>query len=240
MSETVLALSGIVHTFVQGKVTLEVLRGADLEINEGEIVALVGPSGSGKSTLLHIAGLLEPPTSGGVDLCGEDCGSLGDHARTGLRRNKIGFVYQYHHLLPEFTALENIAIPQIIAGIPRSRALERALELLEWLGLGDRAKHRPGRLSGGEQQRVAIARALAKDPDILLCDEPTGNLDFRTGQQILGLLQSLTSERGKTCVLVTHNSAIAAIGNRALRLRDGRVQSDEVNSDPVAASDVEW
>ncbi len=221
MSETVLALSGIVRTFVQGKVALEVLRGADLEIKEGEIVALVGPSGSGKSTLLHIAGLLEPPTSGGVELCGEDCGSLGDHARTGLRRNKIGFVYQYHHLLPEFTALENIAIPQIIAGIPRSQARERALELLEWLGLGDRAKHRPGRLSGGEQQRVAIARALANAPRLLLADEPTGNLDPATASDVFAVLLSLVRGAGLAALVATHNPDLASRMDSVVRLEDG-------------------
>ena len=175
MSDIVLQLGGIVRTFVQGKSTLAVLRGANLKVRAGEIVALVGPSGAGKSTLLHIAGLLERPDEGEVILAGLACGGMGDDERTRMRRVNLGFVYQYHHLLPEFSALENVIIPQSIAGLAPAESARRAKELLACLGLTEREDHRPARLSGGEQQRVAIARALANAPKVLLADEPTGN-----------------------------------------------------------------
>ncbi len=221
MSERVLALGGVVRTFEQGRTTLRVLRGVDLELREGEIVALVGPSGSGKSTLLHIAGLLERPDAGEVSICGESSRIFDDDARTRMRRDNIGFVYQYHHLLPEFSALENILIPQIIAGLDRVQARARALELLKWLDLSDRAGHRPGRLSGGEQQRVAVARALANAPKLLLADEPTGNLDPGTAGDVFSVLLRLTRGAGLAALVATHNPALAARLDRTVRLENG-------------------
>jgi lipoprotein-releasing system ATP-binding protein len=221
MSDTVLALGGVVRTFEQGRTTLEVLRGVDLELREGEIVALVGPSGSGKSTLLHVAGLLEKPDAGEVSICGESSRIFDDDARTRARRHNIGFVYQYHHLLPEFSALENILIPQIIAGLDRGQARARAMELLEWLDLSDRASHRPGRLSGGEQQRVAMARALANAPKLLLADEPTGNLDPGTAGDVFAVLLRLTRGAGLAALVATHNPDLAARMDRIVRLEDG-------------------
>jgi len=221
MSDRVLALGGVVRTFQQGRTTLEVLRGVDLELREGEIVALVGPSGAGKSTLLHIAGLLERPDAGEVSICGESSRVFDDDARTRMRRHNIGFVYQYHHLLPEFSALENILIPQIIAGLDRVQARARALELLKWLDLSDRASHRPGRLSGGEQQRVAIARALANAPKLLLADEPTGNLDPGTAGDVFSVLLQLTRGAGLAALVATHNPALAARLDRTVRLENG-------------------
>jgi len=223
MSEPLFRLSGIVRTYRQGRNELEVLRGIDLEVGEGEIVALVGPSGAGKSTLLHVAGLLEKPDGGEVFMAGEPCGSLDDDARTAMRRHNIGFVYQYHHLLPEFSAKENIAIPQIIAGLKRSEAAARAAELLDWLGLSERASHRPGRLSGGEQQRVAIARALANAPKLLLADEPTGNLDPHTADDVFSMLLKLARGAGLAAVVATHNPTLAGKMDRTVRLEEGRL-----------------
>ena len=217
----VLALSGITRAFKQGKRVLDVLRGADLEIQAGEVVALVGPSGSGKSTLLQIAGLLEQPTSGDIRIDGQSCVGLGDDDRTKIRRYNIGFVYQYHHLLPEFSALENITIPQIIAGIEKAVARSRARELLEWMGLSDRGDHRPGQLSGGEQQRVAIARALAASPRVLLADEPTGNLDPETAEDVFGVLMHLARGAGLAALVATHNPDIARRMDRIVRVENG-------------------
>lgn len=221
MSETVLRLDGIHRAFDQGRTRLEVLRGIDLEVSTGEIVALVGPSGSGKSTLLYIAGLLEPPDSGEVAVCGESCGAIGDDDRTRLRRHNVGFVYQHHHLLPEFSAIENVAIPQIIAGMGRREAHRRAGELLGWLGLSERASHRPGQLSGGEQQRVAIGRALANAPRLLLADEPTGNLDPDTASDVFEVLLKLARGAGLAAIIATHNGDLAARMDRVVRLKDG-------------------
>lgn len=217
----VLALSGITRTFKQGKRVLDVLRGADLEIQSGEVVALVGPSGSGKSTLLQIAGLLEQPTAGDIRIDGQSCVGLNDDDRTKIRRYNIGFVYQYHHLLPEFSALENITIPQIIAGIAKPVARNRARELLEWMGLSDRGDHRPGQLSGGEQQRVAIARALAASPRVLLADEPTGNLDPETAEDVFGVLMHLARGAGLAALVATHNPDIARRMDRIIRVENG-------------------
>ncbi len=227
MSEPVFRLDGISKTYHQGLKSLEVLRGVDLQAGEGEIVALVGPSGAGKSTLLHIAGLLERPDAGEVYLSGEACGTLGEDGRTNLRRHNIGFVYQYHHLLPEFSALENIALPQIIKGVGKKAAHERARELLEWLGLADRATHRPGQLSGGEQQRVAISRALANSPRVLLADEPTGNLDPHTADEVFQVLLKLARGAGLAAVIATHNPILASMMDRAVRLEDGHLEPEK-------------
>lgn len=223
MSSAVLELSQIGRTFLQGKSKLEVLRGVDLKLQPGEIVALVGPSGAGKSTLLQIAGLLEKPDAGDVTICSEICTGMNDDGRTRQRRHNIGFVYQYHHLLPEFTATENIAIPQILAGVSRSVARSRALELLEWLGLSERATHRPARLSGGEQQRVAIGRALANAPKLLLADEPTGNLDPHTADEVFNVLLKLARGAGLAALIATHNPALAARMDRIVRLEDSHL-----------------
>ena len=227
MNETpvkpVLSLDGVVRQFGRGHTQLQVLKGADLTISSGEIVALVGPSGSGKSTLLQIAGLLEHADGGEVYISGEASSKLGDDRRTELRRKHLGFVYQYHHLLPEFSALENIAIPQIIAGLGKTVAKERAHQLLETLGLEARATHRPAELSGGEQQRVAIGRALANAPDLLLADEPTGNLDPETANEVFNMLLSLTRQVGLTALIATHNPELAARMDRIVRLEDGHL-----------------
>jgi lipoprotein-releasing system ATP-binding protein len=221
MNDVVLKLSEVVRTFRQGRVTLEVLRRIDLEVRAGEIVALVGPSGAGKSTLLHVAGLLEPPDGGEVAISGEPAGALNDDGRTRLRRHKIGFVDQYHHLLPEFSALENIIVPQMIAGLGRREARSRARQLLKSLGLAERWNHRPGKLSGGEQQRVAIARALANVPSLLLADEPTGNLDPATAAGVFSVLLQLTRGAGLAALVATHNPNLAASLDRTVRLEDG-------------------
>ncbi len=219
----VLGLSGVQRTFHQGPDALEVLRGIDLEVRSGEIVALVGPSGSGKSTLLHIAGLLEMPDAGEVAISERSCSGMNDDARTAMRREHLGFVYQYHHLLPEFTALENVAIPGIVAGFGRSQARARARELLGWLGLEEREKHRPGKLSGGEQQRVAIARALAAGPSLLLADEPTGNLDPATASDVFEVLLKLVRGAGLAALVATHNPDLASRMDRVVRLEEGRL-----------------
>ena len=216
-----LALRDVRRTFIQGDRRLEVLRGASLELQAGEIVALVGQSGSGKSTLLHIAGLLERPDGGDVVVDGKPAGSLGDGARTALRRRFLGFVYQYHHLLPEFSALENVMLPQMLNGLARSQARLRAIDLLRMVQLEQRADHRPGRLSGGEQQRVAIARAVANAPRVLLADEPTGNLDAETADVVFRQLLALVRETGMAALIATHNHELAARMDRTLHLKDG-------------------
>ena len=203
---------------------LPVLRGADLTLRAGEIVALVAPSGTGKSTLLHLARLLERPDGGEVFINGRAAGGLDDSARTTLRREAIGFVYQFHHLLPEFTAEENVCLPQMAAGVSRARAAERARQLLAGFGLTGREHHRPGRLSGGEQQRVAIARALANGPRILLADEPTGNLDVGTSDRVFAELLESARERGLAALIATHNPELAARMDRVVELRDGHLR----------------
>jgi len=220
-----LELRGVRRIFRQAGTELVVLNGIDLVLRPGEIVALVGPSGAGKSTMLHVAGLLERADGGAVLIGGDDCGSLSDDRRTLLRRSEIGFVYQYHHLLPEFSALENVMLPQMIAAVPRRRARQKAAGLLERIGLGPRAGHRPARLSGGEQQRVAIARALANDPKILLGDEPTGNLDQATGENVLEALLSLVRDTGLAALIATHNLDLARRLDRIVALADGRLRT---------------
>jgi lipoprotein-releasing system ATP-binding protein len=221
VGSTALRLSKIVMTFDQTGEKLEILRGADCAVHAGELVALVGPSGAGKSTLLHIAGLLERPIGGDIEIAGVRANGLDDGARTALRRRTIGFVYQFHRLLPEFSALENIVVPQMIAGKPRKAAAERAQALLERVGLGKRADHRPGKLSGGEQQRVAIARALANEPALLLADEPTGNLDPHTAEGVFAVLRELIAETRLGALIATHNLDLARRMDRVIELRDG-------------------
>ncbi len=223
MSE-VLRLDHVRRGFAQGGARLDVLVDATLKLIPGEMVALVGPSGSGKSTLLHIAGLLERGDGGEIFVAGEATSKLNDARRTALRRGTIGFVYQYHHLLPEFSALENIVIPQMIAGKPRRKAAARAEQLLAAVGLTDRASHRPGKLSGGEQQRVAVARSLANEPKLLLADEPTGNLDHRNADETFALLQRLVREGGLAALIATHNLDIARRMDRKLTIDDGVVK----------------
>ena len=221
MSEPVLELKGLQRSFTQGGTTLHVLRGIELTVNRGEVVALVGPSGAGKSTLLHIAGLLEQPDGGQVRLAGQECGALGDERRTDLRRARLGFVYQFHYLLPEFSAEENVVVPQMIAGIAKADAKVRARELLAAMGLAARTDHRPGQLSGGEQQRVAIARALANKPALLLADEPTGNLDPDTSETVFAQFIALARSHGLAALIATHNPALAARMDRTVRLEHG-------------------
>ncbi|WP_168220280.1 ABC transporter ATP-binding protein [Azospirillum thermophilum] len=223
MSETMLELSGIVRRFEQGGTVLDVLRGVELTVRPGELVALVGPSGAGKSTLLHIAGLLERPTAGTVKIAGEDVVGFDDGRRTEVRRRSIGFVYQFHHLLPEFTARENIVLPQMIAGVPKRVARQRADELLHMVGLDQRGSHRPARLSGGEQQRVAIARALANAPSLLIADEPTGNLDPHTAEHVFAMLTAIVRQASVGALVATHNLELAQRMDRVMEMRDGQL-----------------
>jgi lipoprotein-releasing system ATP-binding protein len=216
-----LSLRDIKRTFVQGDRRLEVLKGITLDLKPGEIVALVGQSGSGKSTLLHIAGLLERPDEGDIMVDGRSAGAAGDRERTIMRRQFLGFVYQYHHLLPEFSAIENVMLPQMLNGRSRAEARRRAAELLAMVQLKERADHRPGRLSGGEQQRVAIARAIANTPRVLLADEPTGNLDATTADAVFRQLLALVRETGMTALVATHNPELASRMDRTVTLRDG-------------------
>ena len=216
-----LSLRGIKRTVVQGDRRLEVLKDVSLDLRPGEIVALVGQSGSGKSTLLHIAGLLEQPDDGDVVVDGKAAGRLGDRERTALRRRFLGFVYQYHHLLPEFSAIENVMLPQMLNGLSRSEARVRAADLLAMVQLKDRGEHRPGRLSGGEQQRVAIARAVANAPRVLLADEPTGNLDASTADIVFRQLLALVRETGMAALVATHNPELAARMDRTVTLKEG-------------------
>jgi lipoprotein-releasing system ATP-binding protein len=218
-----LALRGVARTYRGEGGDVPVLRGVDLVLRAGEIVALVAPSGTGKSTLLHLAGLLEQPDGGEVLIGGADCGRLSDTERTAIRRLQVGFVYQFHHLLPEFSALENVLLPQMIAGAGRRAGVARARALLESFGLGARAGHLPGKLSGGEQQRVAIARALANAPGVLLADEPTGNLDVGTADAVFAELLKTVRAQGVAALVATHNMELAARMDRVVTLKDGRV-----------------
>lgn len=224
MSE-VLRLEGITKAYNRGKPgEVRVLNGVDLALGRGEVVALVAPSGAGKSTLLHIAGLLDTPDQGRVIIGGQDMTGLPDRARTEARRDAVGFVYQFHHLLPEFTALENVVIPQLANGVGKAAAEGRAIELLGKVGVGARAGHRPAALSGGEQQRVAFCRALANGPKLLLADEPTGNLDPATSDQVFGVLMELVRSTGLSALIATHNLELAARMDRVVRLAAGRVE----------------
>jgi lipoprotein-releasing system ATP-binding protein len=221
-----LTLDGVERRYGRGETTVEVLNGASLELSPGQSVALIAPSGAGKSTLLHLAGLLERPDAGEVRIAGAATSSMSDDTRTALRRTEIGFVYQFHHLLPEFSALENLVLPQMIAGLPRTQAAVRARELLAYLGLAQRESHRPAELSGGEQQRVAIVRALANDPQILLADEPTGNLDGATGARVVDCLFAEHARQGTSLLLITHDPRLAERCERQLHMSDGRIVED--------------
>lgn len=230
MSEPVLSLRGVTRTYDTATGGLTVLRGVDLDIRPGEVVGLIGPSGSGKSSLLHAAGLLERPTAGEVRIDGEVVGGLPERARTHIRLAKIGFVYQFHHLLPEFDALDNVALPLRIAGLGQKLARERAGELLGRLGLGDRLNHQPSQLSGGERQRVAVARALANRPRLLLADEPTGNLDPATSQTVFEALRDLAHTTGVAALIATHNMELAGHMDRVFALKDGHLEERAAES----------
>jgi len=219
-----LTLDSVERRYGRSETTVEVLSGASLELSAGQSVALVAPSGAGKSTLLHLAGLLERPSAGEVKIGGAATSTMSDDKRTALRRTEIGFVYQFHHLLPEFSALENLVLPQMIAGLPRAQAAARARELLAYLGLAQRESHRPAELSGGEQQRVAIARAVANGPRVLLADEPTGNLDPKTADHVFATLAALVKASGLAALIATHNMDLAARMDRRVTIRDGHIK----------------
>ena len=221
MNSPALEIAGIVRAYREGPGRLDVLRGVSATVQAGEIVALVGPSGSGKTTLLQIAGLLDHADAGEVRISGAPCAAMSDAERTRTRRKRVGFVYQFHHLLPEFSALENVAIPQRIAGRTKAEANAHGHTLLDRLGLAARVRHRPGELSGGERQRVAIARAVANGPELLLGDEPTGNLDHRTAEQVFAALLALVRDTGLAAVVATHNLELAERMDRVLHLQDG-------------------
>ena len=225
MSDPVLTIRGLERSYVTGAGKLSVLRGVDLDVMPGEIVGLIGPSGSGKSSLLHAAGLLEHPDGGRITVLGRDCTDLKDRDRTRVRLATIGFVYQFHHLLPEFTALDNVALPLMIAGKSRAAARERARVLLGELGLAQRVNHQPAQMSGGEQQRVAVARALANSPRLLLADEPTGNLDPTTSGAVFENLYALARKTGVAAVVATHNLDLARHMDRVFALRDGHLEA---------------
>jgi lipoprotein-releasing system ATP-binding protein len=228
MSELVLGpvvhLSGLTRSFEQGGVRIEVLRGVDLTVQPGEIVALLGPSGSGKSTMLQAIGLLEGGFGGKIEISGADATQMAEEERTALRRDRIGFVYQFHHLLPDFTAIENVMLPQLVAGRSQFEAEVRASELLRALGLDERLDHRPSQLSGGEQQRVAVARALANRPALVLADEPTGNLDERTADKVLAQFLDLVRKHDSAALVATHNERLAQSMDRVVRLHEGLLE----------------
>jgi lipoprotein-releasing system ATP-binding protein len=229
MNKAVLSIRGLQRTYVTGAGPLPVLRGVDLDVQPGEIVGLIGPSGSGKSSLLHAAGLLEHPNAGAISIEGVDCSDLSERARTRVRLSTIGFVYQFHHLLPEFTALDNVALPQMIAGASKRAARERALALLGRLGLAERIQHQPAQMSGGEQQRVALARALSNAPRLLLADEPTGNLDPQTSTGVFDSLYELARSQGVAALVATHNVELARRMDRVLALKDGHLEPQNVS-----------
>lgn len=222
--KTILKLVNVDRHYGQAETVLSILKGADFELRAGEIVALVAPSGTGKSTLLHLAGLLEHPDAGEIYINGEACGGLPDDRRTAIRRGDIGFVYQFHHLLPEFTALENIMMPQLIGGLSKKEARERAAQLLDYMRIGHRADHRPAELSGGEQQRVAIARAVANAPLLLLADEPTGNLDPETASYVFDALEALVRQSGLAALIATHNHELAGRMDRRVTIEGGKIR----------------
>ncbi len=226
--DTVLEAKGVFRSFQTGSVILDVLKGVDLEVHQGEIIALIGPSGSGKSTLLHILGALDRPDKGSVDLDSIEVFSLNDKELAHLRNRTVGFVFQFHHLLPEFSALENVMMPKLIAGEGIRNIENKAMELLDEVGLKDRRGHKPGELSGGEQQRVAVARALINDPRIVIADEPSGNLDRNTAESLHNLILDLNRNRNQTFVLATHNTELAQRAHRIFKLKDGRVEQEKL------------
>ncbi len=228
MSEVFLSLEEVSYNYGSGEEVLTIFENASLSVTAGEMVALVAPSGAGKSTLLHVCGLLERVQAGEVGVCGLKTAALSDRGRTQLRRDRIGYVYQFHHLLPEFSAVENVMLPQLIAGIGRESARKRAGELLELMGLGDRASHRPAELSGGEAQRVAIARAAANRPQLILADEPTGNLDPATSDKVFDALTALIANEGAAALIATHNHALARRANRVVTIAEHRVSPLEL------------
>lgn len=231
MSDIVLSLDKVSKSFYQGKSRLVVLKDASLDIKKGEVVGLVGPSGCGKSTLLQIAGLLDNPGSGKVLVNGKNCAKADDKQRTLTRRNDIGFIYQFHHLLPEFSAIENVIMPQLIAGQGAAESRRNAREILTYLGLGNRLEHRPSELSGGEQQRVAIARAIVNKPSILLADEPTGNLDPQTSAEVFKILMKTAKSVGLAMLIVTHNHELASQMDKVVTLKDGMIiKKNKANS----------
>ena len=230
MSNALLEITGLSRSYVTGDKRLDVLKGVDLKVMPGEVVGLIGPSGSGKSSLLHAAGLLERPDAGTIIIEGEDTGDLDERGRTRLRLAKIGFVYQFHHLMPEFDALDNAALPLRMGGLKQAEARALASEMLTKLGLGERMTHQPGQLSGGEQQRVAIARALANRPRLLLADEPTGNLDPATSQAVFGALHELVRSTGVGALIATHNMELAGHMDRVFALKDGHLEERAAES----------
>jgi putative ABC transport system ATP-binding protein len=230
-------LKDLSRTYGEGPTAVHALKGATLDIPPGQFVVILGPSGSGKTTLLNLIGSIDQPTSGSVNVGGTDLGSLDDAGRIDYRRSNVGFIFQFFNLIPTLTAGENV---ELIAELTGSDGSDRADRVLNLVGLGDRIGHFPSELSGGEQQRVAIARALAKEPPVLLCDEPTGELDFETGRRILGLLHQLNRETGRTVLLVTHNAAVGDMADRLLRLHSGEIVSDVLIDSPVAAEELYW
>jgi putative ABC transport system ATP-binding protein len=233
-------LHNVTKTYQMGEVQVHALSGLDLEVQEGEFVVIVGPSGSGKTTTLNLIGGLDTPTSGELIFAGTNIAGYDEKALTAYRRDQIGFIFQFFNLLPTLTAGENVEFALELVERDGQNVHRRARALLEKVGLAERADHFPSQLSGGEQQRVAIARALAKDPPILLADEPTGNLDFRMGQKVLGVMRDLNQQEGRTVVLVTHNTVIGQMGDRVVHLRDGQVAHTEVNAHPLKAGQIEW
>ncbi len=223
-----LTLRDVRKTYTRGRTSVEALRGVDLEVPKGQFLSIMGPSGSGKSTLLNLLGALDRPTGGSIEIGGEAIHALDDDGLTRFRRDKIGFVFQFFNLLPTMSAAENVMLPALLAGKPRDAVEARALKLLEQVGLGARAHHRPDELSGGEMQRVAVARALSTEPRIVLADEPTGNLDSKAGAEILRLVRAVAAESGVTVVMVTHDARAAQVGDRLVRVQDGRIVADEV------------
>jgi len=223
MSNPIVRIASLTRSFEQGSVTIDVLRGVDLEIRPGEIVGLLGPSGSGKSTMLQAIGLLEGGFGGRIEIAGTNASALNGDERTALRRDHLGFVYQFHHLLPDFNAIENVILPQLVAGKSQAEAQARAIELLSALGLAERLDHRPSQLSGGEQQRVAVARALANKPELVLADEPTGNLDEATADRVFEQFLKLVRGEGSAALIATHNERLAYAMDRVVRLHDGHL-----------------
>jgi putative ABC transport system ATP-binding protein len=240
MAEAQVQLQNVTKSYQIGEVEVHALRSLDLEVKEGEFVVIVGPSGSGKTTTLNLIGGLDSPTSGELIVAGDDIAGYDEKALTAYRRDQIGFIFQFFNLLPTLTACENVEFALELVTRNGHQVHQQAIDLLDKVGLGERADHFPSQLSGGEQQRVAIARALAKEPLILLADEPTGNLDFRMGQKVLRVMQDLNRQEARTVILVTHNTAIGQMAGRVVHLHDGQIASIQVNVQPLEAEEIEW